>query len=312
MAKTISSFFNNNSLEIRGISIFINFSISIDSSSKRDLLKSTSISLHESKEYKKGFISIYSENSEFEKNQLKNLNMIEKIRKLSLEDSIIIYIQPIKDVRTNKIDKYEVLARLKNSDGTILPPATFLKPIQLAGLSSIFTKIIIDKSFKEFSSNSYNFSINLTESDLTEKYLEEYLDKKIKEYNIDPSRVILEILETVSTTNNASVIENLVKLHKKGFKLAIDDFGSENSNFSRLLTLEVDYIKIDGSFIRNIGEDINSKEIVKAITSFSHNIGCKVIAEFVHNQQVYDISKEFDIDYVQGYFIAEPSSNYIE
>lgn len=103
-------------------------------------------------------------------------------------------------------------------------------------------------------------------------------------------------------------MKKLKSLQKNGFKLAIDDFGVENSNFSRLMELKVDFLKIDGSFIQEIcDEKNNSKNIVDAITLFSHKIGTKVIAEFVHNESVEKCLETLDVDFAQGFYIGKPS-----
>ena len=93
-----------------------------------------------------------------------------------------------------------------------------------------------------------------------------------------------------------------------GYELAIDDFGIENSNFSRLLRLQTDFIKIDGSFIKNLVTDKNSQQIVSSIVSFAHNIGAQVVAEFVHNDLVSEACKTYGIDYLQGFYTGKPAA----
>ena len=93
-----------------------------------------------------------------------------------------------------------------------------------------------------------------------------------------------------------------------GVRIALDDFGSGFSNFNYILTLAPDCIKIDGSLIKNIHQDTKSKEMVKAICSFSKSLGITTVAEFVHNKEVFEVAKEIGIDYFQGYYFAEPSA----
>lgn len=188
----------------------------------------------------------------------------------------------------------------------VIMPYQFLKVVSLAGLMSDFTKIIIDKALSTLTKQKLQVSINITGEDLQENYLIEYLESKREEYDLKSSQIILEILESMSITNEEKILRQLKELKNLGYKLAIDDFGTENSNFSRLLTLDVDFIKIDGSFIKNIDTNSNSQEIVKSIVSFAHNIGCGVVAEYVWSKKVYDTIKEFDVDFAQGYYIAKP------
>lgn len=311
LAQKIKESFENESVVVRGIKLYITFSIAIDCDDKRDLLKSTNLKLQENREKNKNEIGIFEENSEFEKQQLENLNMIDKIRKVSLEDDLILHFQPIKNLKSNKIKKYEVLSRIKTPENEIIMPNNFLKPIALAGLSSTFTKAVIIKAFKYFQDKDVSFSINISEADLKENFLDKFLLQKSKEFKIEPNRVILEILETVSTSRDETIVKHLKAIKDIGFKLAIDDFGSESSNFSRLLELDVDFIKIDGSFIKGIVENKNSMEIVKAIVAFSNNIGYEVIAEFVHNEEVYKTLRELNVDFAQGFYIGKPLDSII-
>ena len=127
----------------------------------------------------------------------------------------------------------------------------------------------------------------------------------IEVYHFDPSRITFEILEAMSLENNLA--PNLSrKLRDLGFKIATDDFGTAYSNFSRLFELQVDYIKIDGSFIKNIHTDQNSYKITKAITDLSRSIGAEIVAEYVHCDEVQKIVDDLGIHYSQGFLFSEP------
>ncbi len=152
------------------------------------------------------------------------------------------------------------------------------------------------------------FSINIADYDLREGFLIPFLEQKISRYGINPQNVILEILESISVQDTKEAIEQIGELKKMGFRLAIDDFGTESSNFSRLLDLDVDFIKVDGSFIKRLDSDKNSQKITESIVSFAKSIGAEVIAEFVHSKEVYEKVKEYGIDYAQGYYIGEPKA----
>lgn len=178
---------------------------------------------------------------------------------------------------------------------------------KLSGLLPELTKIMIDKTFSFMSANDYDFSINITEEDLTSIYLLEYLKEKEAQYKIAPYRVTLEILEGISANGQKNNIVQLKELKHHGYKLAIDDFGAEYSNFERVLALDIDYLKIDARYIKNIDTDKKSYEIVKAIVNFSNNMYITVVAEFVHSESVQQIIKELGIEYSQGYFFSEPN-----
>lgn len=155
--------------------------------------------------------------------------------------------------------------------------------------------------------NNFSFSINITEDDLAENYLVNYLDEKIAFYKINPNRVILEILEGVSSTGKKNHINQLTSLKSKGFKIAIDDFGAEYSNFERILDLDIDFLKIDSKYIKDIDTNKRSFEIVKAIVFFAKNVKIPCIAEFVHNENVQKIVNNLGINYSQGYYFSVPN-----
>jgi len=312
ISKKIKNYFEKKQLQIDELLLNISFTIAIDYGTNKDLLRTSSLTIQDIRQTSKNSIGVYKENSEFESMQKENLFWIGKIRDILNKNDLVVHFQAIKNIKKNKILKYEALARIVTDDDEIIMPNKFLKPTKLAGLTSRLTRVVIDKSFQAIKDTKIKISINITEQDLKEEYLFDYLEEKRKQYNIESSQIILEILESISVNGTVETLELLQKLKQKGYKIAIDDFGTENSNFSRLLTLNVDYIKIDGSFIKNLDEDKNSQEIVKAIVEFAHNIKCKVIAEFVHNEKIYEKLKEFNIDYAQGYYISKPKSYFLE
>ena len=181
-----------------------------------------------------------------------------------------------------------------------------MEPAKLSGVLFEITKIMIDKSFKEMSTNDYTFSINITEDDLSREYLKDYLEEKSLEYSIEPKRVILEILEGISSDGKASNIVQLSELKEQGYSLAIDDFGSEYSNFERVLDLDIDFLKIDAKYIKDIHTNKKSYEVTRAIVFFAKNAKIPCIAEFVHNEEVQAVIDELDINFSQGFYFSEP------
>jgi EAL domain-containing protein (putative c-di-GMP-specific phosphodiesterase class I) len=130
--------------------------------------------------------------------------------------------------------------------------------------------------------------------------------KILKHDTVNTHNIIIEILETGTYRDEQQVIHTIEALKSLGFKIAIDDFGAGNSNFAHLMLMQVDYIKIDGQFIKNIVDDLQSQNITQTINQFAHLAGAKSVAEFVCDQGVFDKVVEIGVDYVQGYYICEP------
>jgi len=276
--------------------------------SDKNLLKHVSLAIKKAKEQGKNRLYIF--NAEIDKSAKTEefINMNARIYKAFEDGSFTPYFQGIYNNTQKKIMKYEALARIVTTDGEVIQPYKFLDVAKLSGLLPQLTRVMIDKTFAYMSDNSYDFSINITEDDLSSNYLNKYLKEKIKEYDIAPYRVTLEILEGISAAGQKNNIQQLKELKRQGYKLAIDDFGAEYSNFERVLELDVDVLKIDARYIKNIDTDKKSYEIVKAIVNFASNMYISTVAEFVHSKSVQKIVQELGIDYSQGYYFSEPSA----
>ncbi|WOE70744.1 EAL domain-containing protein [Hydrogenimonas thermophila] len=174
------------------------------------------------------------------------------------------------------------------------------------------TKQIIEKSFAIMANTDLQFSINITEDDLKEEYLLDFLNKMCELYSVKSSYVILEILENINNNYSYDIVQQLKDFKKAGFRLAIDDFGTENSNFTSLLKLDVDFVKIDGSFIKDIDVNIESQNIVKTIVYYANLSGIKTIAEYVHSKEVLDTILLLGVDYAQGYYFGKPEPEILD
>lgn len=275
---------------------------------ENDLLRNTHLALKEARILGKNRIKIYDQDSPFEMVQKEIQRHIPILFDAIKEDRIIPYFQPIGNNKTQTIEKYEALARIVEN-GQIIMPNFFIKAAEVSGMLPSITRIMIEKSFLFFSDKPFAFSINISEHDLNDGYLIDFLKESAEKYAINPRNVVLEVLEGVSSYATESNLNQLNELKSLGFRLAIDDFGTQNSNFERVHRLQVDYIKIDGSFIKHIDTDENSYKITQSITNFAKSIGAKVIAEFVHSQAVYEKILELNIDYTQGYYLGSPQPN---
>lgn len=217
------------------------------------------------------------------------------------------FYQPIFDNTLRKITKFECLSRLVDDD-TMLYPIDFFDIARQKDMIGDIAYLVIDNSFKVFQHNQYDFSINITEENIHDAKMIDYLNNQCKKYHINPSRIILEILEDVEICDNDLLLRHIFMLKDMGFKIAIDDFGYANSNFGRLIKMQIDYIKIDGHFIKNITTDSMSYKIVKSIVNFAKTINVKCVAEYVHSKAIQDMIETLGIEYSQGYYIGEATS----
>lgn len=284
-----------------GIRITIGGSYDIDRA-----LEKADIALKSAKKQQKPFL-IYDENLNIEEQYKNNMEWVKKL-KIAIKKSMIVpYFQPIFDNKSNKIVSYECLIRLIDDNANIVTPYQFLTIAKKSKLYSKLTKIMIDKSCKFFEHLDYDFSINLSVEDILNHETVEFIKYKITKYGV-AKKIIFEILETEEIENYKEILHFINEMKELGCKIAIDDFGSGYSNFEYLLQLNIDYIKIDGSLIKNLGKDIHAQIVVETVVSFAKKLHLCVVAEYVHNEEVYAKVKELNIDRSQGFFLGEPQA----
>lgn len=249
---------------------------------------------------------IYDGENAFIKKAKDETAWIQKFRIALEEDRVVPFFQPIISNVSGKIVKYECLARVED-EGEIISPIHFLESARRSGLMGNLTRSMINKCFKIFSGNEIEFSLNIANEDLLDNTFIDFLTMKQKHYNINPQHVILEILEDIIISDvNPLPLQNLHILKKLGYKLALDDFGTNRSNFNRLEAIGVDILKIDGQFIQGIDTNEKNQYIVKMITNMAKKMHIEVIAEFVETGQEYEMVKNIGVDYSQGYYFNKP------
>lgn len=284
-----------------GIRITIGGSYDIDRG-----LEKADIAIKSAKKRQKPFL-IYDENLNIEEQYKNNMEWVKKLKTAIKKSMIVPYFQPIFDNKSNEIVSYECLIRLIDENGSIVTPYQFLTVAKKSKLYSKLTKIMIDKSCKFFEHLDYDFSINLSVEDILNKDTVEFIKYKITKHNVE-KKIVFEILETEEIENYKEVLSFIREMKALGCKIAVDDFGSGYSNFEYLLKLNINYIKIDGSLIKNLDKDISAQIVVETIVNFAKKLNLIVVAEYVHNEEIHEKVKELRIDRSQGFFLGEPQA----
>lgn len=271
---------------------------------KHSLLTKADIAVHYAKEQKIK-ISIYEENAKIEQKYKQNIAMATSIREALTDNRIICHYQPIIDVKTNKIVKYETLVRMIDKNNQIIPPLEFLSIAKKTKLYSHITVEVIHQACNIFKNRDESFSINLSIDDIKNANTVQEIIKTIIKTKT-ASKIVFEILESEGIENYEEVTNFITQIKALGARIAIDDFGTGYSNFEHILKLNIDYIKIDGSLIKNINEDNKHKIIVETIVDFAKKVGSKTIAEFVCEEAIYNCMKEIGVDFAQGFYTGKP------
>ena len=308
IANIITRFLRHDKCNFEDVEIIIRTTMGIalaDEEGIEKLFACANIALKTAKRINKAFL-FYDEALKTKERYKENIKWANILSDALDNHRIVPYYQPIFNNETSEIEKYECLVRLIDIEGQIISPKYFLNIAKKSRLYTKITKMVLRKAFEFLKNNSAEVSINLSVEDILDQTVLGYINKLLTENPSLKSRVCFEITETEGFENFDQVSQFIGEMKKMGCKIAIDDFGTGYSNFEYLMHLKVDYLKIDGSLIKNINQDTNSRLIVENIVAFSNSMGIKTIAEFVHSIEIFEEVKTLKINYSQGYYFGEP------
>ncbi len=298
--------FHNTIIQIGEFDISISLSAGI-SYYKSNGLNHADVALQNARKQKKHY-KVYQEDYQKKEQIQESLHWHNMIKKAIREDRIIPHFQPIYNTRTQRIDKYESLVRFIDEEGETISPSYFLEVAKKYLQYELITRIMIEKTFEYFRDKPCEFSVNLSIEDIFNEHTVAFICEQIEGFT-EPHRIIFEITESQQIDDYNEVCLFLDKIKERGCKIAIDDFGSGYSNFEHIIHLKADYLKIDGSLIKNINTESESRIVVETILLFANKLGINTIAEFVGTKEVFDLITAMGADYMQGYFIGEPGKD---
>jgi len=236
-----------------------------------------------------------------------------RIQKALEEGRFIPWFQPILNLRDNKVHHYEALARMQGEEGKIVFPNEFIDTAERFGMIGAIDRIITEKTMRLQAEmgrkgRHYSFAMNLSGKNLGDEELLSFLQSKIEETGADPNHLAFEITETAAVQDLGKAVKFISTLKSMGCKFSLDDFGVGFTSFVYLREMQVDNIKIDGSFVKKLHENPDDQFIVKAIVGVAKGMGIETVAEFVEKEETLKLLREFGVDYAQGYFIGKPGS----
>lgn len=248
----------------------------------------------------------YNSNLSAKQLQEDNLNRLKVYKNALHEGQIIPYFQPIVDSITNEVTKYEALARIETDEGEIISPYYFLDSAKEDKTFEFFTRQMMQKVFNIYDKNEIDISFNLAFENINSETMVNYIKNRLDKYGGDG--ITFEILESEDILDY-NVIEKFITMVKSyGCKVSIDDFGSGYSNFTNIIKLDIDYIKLDGSLIEKLNTDENVRHMINGLLVYAKNANIKTIAEFVSSRELSDTVRALGINYMQGYYYSEPKS----
>ncbi|MBN1525953.1 MAG: EAL domain-containing protein [Spirochaetales bacterium] len=306
MATLITKTISGQPIEIDDNAINLSISIGLVENEDKNLMRKADIALKLAKKRGHGYYIVYNEEFDLINRYRDIFVWVNKVKNAVEHDKMVPFYQGIRNNETGEFEIYECLVRILDNK-EVITPRSFLGPAKEVGLYNAITLCMIDKCFSHFADREGLFALNLSHEDFSNTKLIGYINDKLQQYQIAPSRIIFEVLEEISLKNNPTSFDFLRDLKSLGVKIAIDDFGLEYSNFSRLLMIQADYIKIAGAFTRRLDTDLSGYKIVRAMSDFAHAMGAQVIAEFVYSHDVQNKVLELGIEYSQGNLFSMPA-----
>jgi diguanylate cyclase (GGDEF)-like protein len=273
------------------------------------VLKEADVACYAAKDLGRGRVHVYSALDDESSRRINELERINQVRDALKNDGFELYKQYIKPIQGDAQDHYEVLLRLPLIDGNVLSPREFMPAAESYHLITAIDRWVVSHTLDYLEHNDTGntiYNVNLTGDTLNDEDSLAYILENIQESKVNPGRLCFEITETAAIRDFSSTGSFMNELRSLGCCFALDDFGTGLSSFTYLKQLSVDYIKIDGSFIRSIMDNSEDQAFVKAIHAVSQVMEIQTVAEWVENQQIMDYLAGIGIDLAQGYAIARP------
>ena len=279
----------------------------------QEILSQVDSACYAAKDAGRNRIEVHTENSERLKQRKGEIKWSSEISDALDNDRFLLYVQPIVPILNNDLDiGYEVLLRLKMKDGTIVPPGAFLPAAERYNSATRIDRWVVHHTLQWLSCHAdqlhhvRSIAINLSGQSLGDEAVLDYIIQQFESSDVPAEKIKFEITETAAIANLQDATVFMKTLSKFGCQFALDDFGSGLSSFAYLKNLQVDVLKIDGMFVKDMLDDPIDYEMVKSINQIGHVMGLETIAEFVENDQILEKLREIGVDYVQGYHLGKP------
>lgn len=246
-----------------------------------------------------------------------SINWKVRIQDALENDRLILHFQPILDVKSGGISHYEALVRMLGEDGEIVPPGKFIPIAEKTGLIYEIDLRVVElavKALKQFREDGRPIclAVNLSARAIINNDYIEYVNKIVIDAGLQPSDLMFELTETSAVEDVGHAAELIREFRRRGFRFSLDDFGVGFSSWYYLRQLSVDYVKLDGSFVKNMAVDYEDRLFVQSINTVVQGLGKKSVAEFVGDRETLKLLSQLGVDYAQGFYIGRPQPQLLD
>ena len=278
-----------------------------------DLLANADLSMYQAKEAGRNRWYVFSDEDPGRERMHAQVYWKEQVEGALSEDRFVLHYQPIMNLRTNNITHVEALLRMVDVDNNLIRPDAFIDACERTGLIHAIDHLVLRKGIGQVAKlhaagQNIRVSLNLSGRAFEDPELLSTLSELLEREGVNPSRLIFEITETAAVSDFIAARSLMDSIRQLGCSFSLDDFGSGFSSLRYLNQLPADYVKIDGSFVRNLCVSREKRVLVKAITDVARGFGKKTVAEFVEGEDVLNLLKNFGVDFAQGYLVGRPQS----
>ena len=277
-----------------------------------ELLSCADLAMYEAKEHGRNRVSVFAQALDWQARIESRIGWQQRIREALEHDRFILHAQPILDLKAGRVSQYELLIRAAELDGELVLPGVFLGIAERSGLIQDIDRWVVGQAVAMIAAardagRELRLEVNLSGMAFADPDLASLIQREIASKAIDPSSLVLEVTETAAIANLDEAQRFIETLRAAGCSFALDDFGVGFSSFAHLKYLPVDYLKIDGSFIKDLSRSTVDQHLVRAIVDVARSLGKQTIAEFVEDEQTLALLREYGVDYAQGFHVGRPA-----
>jgi diguanylate cyclase (GGDEF)-like protein/PAS domain S-box-containing protein len=271
-----------------------------------ELLIYADLAMYEAKEAGRDRFAVYAVGRDDLPRVQARMHWVERIRDALEDERFVLHAQPILDLHTNQIAQYELLIRMLDDHGDLIPPATFLQVAERFDLVQEIDRWVAGKALELIAAHGLRLTVNLSGRTLTDDRLLEELQAGIARTGADPSCLTFEVTETAAVANIHLAREFAERLRDIGCRFALDDFGAGFGSFYYLKHLPFDYLKIDGEFVSNCLSNRTDQLVIRAVVDIAQGLGKETVAEFVADEELVQFLRSQGVDHAQGFHIGRP------